>query len=149
MPLFFWNCVKLKTLSFPSPFLVHGEQKWCDRTSAVNSSFFFPFFCFRSPYTAKILNKRRMKGLVYWPQTGVIFIGPGLKFFRWRSICIFWCKRAKSYTEGKELNLKTWILPRFSFGSVPFEKKRNRSFSVPFLYRSSECLVYIYIYIYI
>ena len=40
----------------------------------------------------------------------------------------------------KELNVKTWILPHSSFRSVPFEKKesfkKNRSFSILFLYRS-------------
>ena len=49
---------------FLSPFLVHGEQKWSDLASAIKSSFSSPFYRFLSPDTAKILNKRRMKGLV-------------------------------------------------------------------------------------
>ena len=28
--------------------------------------------------THKILNKRRIKGIVYWTRSSVIFIGPGL-----------------------------------------------------------------------
>ena len=47
----------------------------------------------------------------------------------------------------KELNMKTWISPRSSFSSVPFEKRirsKKRNLSVLFLYRFSECLVSIY-----
>ena len=37
--------------------------------------------------THKILNKRRIKGLVYWTQSSVIFIGPGLLVFG-RGLCL-------------------------------------------------------------
>ena len=39
--------------------------------------------------THKILNKRRIKGLVYWTQTSVIFIGPGLLSFLGGGLCVY------------------------------------------------------------
>ena len=39
--------------------------------------------------THKILNKRRIKGLVYWTWTSVVFIGPGLLGFLGRGLCVF------------------------------------------------------------
>ena len=39
--------------------------------------------------THKILHKRRIKGLVYWTRSSVIFIGPGLLGFLDRGLCAY------------------------------------------------------------
>ena len=39
--------------------------------------------------THKILNERRIKGLVYRTRTSVIFIGPGLLGFLVRGLCVY------------------------------------------------------------
>ena len=48
--------------------------------------------------THKILNKRRIKGLVYRIRSSVIFIGPGLLDFLGEGLCVYnvfglhqWC----------------------------------------------------------
>ena len=63
--------------------------------------------------TLKILHKRRIKGLVYWTLTSVIFIGPGLPGFLGRGLCVY------NYVFGKMMvGQRRWPSEKPSCGGV-------------------------------
>ena len=77
--------------------------------------------------THKILNKRRIKGLVYRTRNSVIFIGPGLLGFLGRNLCVHNVFAIlKSYYLPEKMGLDSLL--SLSFGSWRAITRKKLSF---------------------